>query len=112
MAGGAVREWIWTGNDIQARKTNPLLHGDGLDRVTPSQLTGAQIRAARGLLNWSVRDLSEASGVSPSVIRRLEEFNSEPSSPEPRMQELRGAFEQNGVEFLFPSVGKPAVRFG
>ncbi len=110
MTGGAVREWIWAGHDIHARKTNPLLHGDGRDGATPRQLTGAQIRAARGFLNWSVRDLSEASGVSPSVIRRLEEFNSEPNSPEPRMEDLRAAFEESGVEFLFPSTGKPAVR--
>ncbi|MBM0205719.1 PAS domain-containing protein [Micromonospora sp. STR1s_5] len=54
-----IREWVWTAEDIHERKLNPLLHSatDGA-----RQLTGAQIRAARGLLNWSVRDLSEAPG--------------------------------------------------
>jgi hypothetical protein len=57
-----------------------------------------------------VRDLSERSGVSAAVVRRLEEFNSEPNAPEQRMGQIRAAFEQGGVEFLFPSLGKPGVR--
>ena len=35
-------------------------------------ITGAQIRAARALLDWSARDLSRASRVSPATIQRLE----------------------------------------
>jgi PAS domain S-box-containing protein len=104
---GSVREWIWTGEDIHERRLTPLLHSA---MEGPRQLAGAQIRAARGLLNWSVRDLSQASGVSPSVIRRLEEFNAAPSAREERMGDIQAAFEASGVEFLFPSDGKPAVR--
>jgi PAS domain-containing protein len=102
-----IREWVWTAEDIQERKLNPLLHSAANG---PRQLTGAQIRAARGLLNWSVRDLSEASGVSPSVIRRLEEFNGAPGTREERMGDIQAAFERSGVEFLFPTLGKPGVR--
>jgi GAF domain-containing protein len=34
--------------------------------------TNAQIRAARGLLNWSARDLAEAANVSETSIKRIE----------------------------------------
>jgi transcriptional regulator with XRE-family HTH domain len=35
-------------------------------------LTAKQIRAARGVLDWSVRDLAGRIGASPNTISRLE----------------------------------------
>jgi predicted transcriptional regulator len=35
-------------------------------------VTSAQIRAARGLLNWTVRDLAEKADVHRNTITRLE----------------------------------------
>ena len=35
-------------------------------------VTSAQIRAARALLNWTVRDLAEKSGVHRNTITRME----------------------------------------
>jgi transcriptional regulator with XRE-family HTH domain len=37
-----------------------------------SKLTAAACRAARALLNWSVRDLQAAAGVSPNTIATIE----------------------------------------
>ena len=37
-----------------------------------SQILSAQIRAARSLLNWSQKDLSERSGISRNGIARFE----------------------------------------
>jgi transcriptional regulator with XRE-family HTH domain len=74
------------------------------------RVTGAQLRAARGILKWSVRDLAEAARISASTIRRLEEINGPPIEPEPALTPLREAFERFGVEFLFPPIGNAGVR--
>ncbi len=42
-------------------------------RIKPADHpTGAQLRAARGLINMSVLDLSERSRVSPNTVKRAE----------------------------------------
>jgi transcriptional regulator with XRE-family HTH domain len=39
------------------------------------KITGAQIRAARAFLDWTIKDLSAAAGVSESTIRSIEQHN-------------------------------------
>jgi len=99
---GSVRGWVGTSDDIHAEK----------DWSSPEArpLTGAQIRGARGILNWSVRDLADKAGISPAVIRRLEERDDASAEPEHANAPLRAALEEGGVQFLFPTVGKPGVR--
>lgn len=101
---GTVREWLGISVDIHDSKAWPSQSG-------PADIvTGAQLRAARGILNWSVRDLAETASVSPSTIRRLEESDGAPSGPEPSLAGLRTTLENAGVEFLFPPTGKPGLR--
>lgn len=102
---GAVREWVGMSSDIQDRKVWPVAGGE--DKPA---MTGAQLRAARGVVNWSVRQLSEDAKVSSSTIRRLEEMDGAPSAVEESLAPLQASLEQAGVEFLFPPVGKPGVR--
>lgn len=101
---GSVREWIGISVDITEGKTWPSR------RNVTSPLTGAQIRAARGVLNWSVRDLAETAKVSGSTIRRLEESDGSASPGEAAIAPIRHAFEEAGIEFLFPEEGKPGLR--
>jgi transcriptional regulator with XRE-family HTH domain len=63
-------------------------------------LTGAQIRAARAFLNWSVRELSDRSGVSQSAISRAERVEGAPTMQSRNLQALRTVFESSGLEFL------------
>ena len=65
-----------------------------------SNLTSAQIRAARALLNWSARRLSDESGVSPSTIHRAESARAYPSTHEQRLAAIKRALERSGVDFL------------
>lgn len=102
-ADGSIRGWIGTSDDIHAEK-------DWSSRYAKQPLTGAQIRGARGILNWSVRDLADQAGISPAVIRRLEERDDTSAEPEPASAQLKNALENGGVQFLFPPVGKPGVR--
>lgn len=100
---GSVREWVGGSVDIHDQRVwSPP--------QTTSTITGAQLRAARGILNWSVRDLADAAKVSVSTIRRLEESNGPPADAEDALRPLREALELAGIDFLFPPLGKPGVR--
>jgi transcriptional regulator with XRE-family HTH domain len=64
------------------------------DRITP-----AQIRAARGLLDWTREILSKRSGISPRTLASLETA-SEISTTAKTMQAVRDALEDGGVSFI------------
>jgi len=63
-------------------------------------ITSAQIRAARGFLNWSVRELSQRCGVSESAISRAERSDGVPGMQASKLKAVRTAFEIHGIEFL------------
>ncbi len=71
-----------------------------------TRLASAQIRAARALLNWSMRQLSERSGVSQSAISRAERAKGYPTMHEQGLRAIKATLEQFGVEFL----GESGVR--
>ena len=64
------------------------------------QVSGAQIRAARALLKWSVRQLSQQCRVSPSAISRSERVNGPPPMQVRNLTTIRRVFEEHGIEFL------------
>lgn len=74
-------------------------------------ITSAQIRAARGLLNWSRKDLAEKSGVSFASMMRLESFDGVPSSNVKTLDALKKAFEEAGVEFTGAPDSQAGVRW-
>jgi PAS domain S-box-containing protein len=100
---GSVREWVGLCVDIHHQKVWAPIE-------PASPITGPQLRAARGILNWSVRDLANAAKISASTIRRLEEANGALTEPEDALVPLKETLEGAGVEFLFPPLGKPGVR--
>lgn len=99
-ATGGIKEWIGILIDVF--------------QVTPTEetrwLTGAQARAARAILNWTVKDVAEAADVSVSTVRRLEENDGPSSLRAEILQSIRAALETAGVEFIFLPAGEPAVR--
>ena len=98
--GGNIKEWLGISVDLDRNSTRPGAH----------RITGAQIRAARGLLRWSVMDLAHAAGISRATIRRLEELDGAPSHDDPALPSIEAALAGAGVEFMFPEAGKPGVR--
>ena len=58
----------------------------------------SQIRAARALLNWSQADLAKASQMANSSIKNIENENT--SARRETIEQIRSAFENNGIEFL------------
>jgi len=63
-------------------------------------ISGAQIRAARAFLRWSVQDLSQLCGVSESAIARAEKVDAVPGMRGRNLDAIRTAFEMHGIEFI------------
>lgn len=72
-------------------------------------VTSAQIRAARGLLNWTVRDLAEKSGVHRNTVTRIE---TEATAAGHSIKAVQVALEAAGVEFIAENGGGAGVRLG
>ena len=74
-------------------------------------ITSAQIRAARGLLDWSRRDLANHSGLSFASMMRLESFDGVPSSNVRTLEAIKKAFEDAGIEFIGTPESGAGVRW-
>jgi transcriptional regulator with XRE-family HTH domain len=75
-----------------------------------ARMTPAQLRAARGLLNWSRRDLAEKSGTSPEAVQWFEARGGDPKLS--TTQKWRRALQAGGVEFFDADAqGGAGVRF-
>ncbi len=74
-------------------------------------ITGAQVRAARGLIKWTVQKLSDASKVSLPTLHRLEQHDGIPPVRERTLVDIKRAFEEAGVEFTGSPESGAGVRF-
>lgn len=61
-------------------------------------ITTAQIRGARGLLDWSQAELSRRTGISTTSIGNIESGNTQ--ARESTLSVIRTAFERGGIEFI------------
>lgn len=60
-------------------------------------ITAAQIRGARGLLNWNQGDLSDRTGISATSIGSIENGQTQPR--ESTLSIIQKTFEDAGIEF-------------
>ena len=74
------------------------------------RITGTQIRAARGALNWSVRDLSERSSVPTATLVRYEMNEGVPISRKGHLDTIIAALEAAGIEFIGTPDDAPGIR--
>jgi transcriptional regulator with XRE-family HTH domain len=73
-------------------------------------LRGAQIRAARALLNWSAAELAQQSSLGVNTIRRAEGMDESTSLTTANELAIRRTLETAGVEFIDENGGGPGVR--
>jgi predicted transcriptional regulator len=73
-------------------------------------ISGAHIRAARGLLGWSSQELAAVSGVGWSTIKRFEESGGIPPSRSGTLERVKLALEAAGIEFIGDPIHSPGVR--
>jgi PAS domain S-box-containing protein len=110
---GSVIEWIGILEPLQKAfvDSNRTVGGALAGTAGSALIAGYQVRAARAILNWSVRDLAEASGVSSSTIRRIEDDKGIPENRDlSKLQKIREALETAGIEFTPPPDGKVGLK--
>lgn len=73
-------------------------------------LTGAQVRAARHSLRWTVQELAASAGVSVSTIKRIEVDDGVPSTSSKNLSAVKVAFEGAGIEFIGAADNAPGIR--
>ena len=74
-------------------------------------ITSAQIRAARGLLDWSRAELSKKSGVGFSSMMRLESSDGVPGAQVKTLNSIKKTFEAAGIEFIGTPESGAGVRW-
>lgn len=74
------------------------------------RVTGSQIRAARGVLRWSVQELAKQTGIGTATIARYEEQDGIPPSRKNNLEKVRIAFEMAGIEFIGTPENAPGIR--
>ena len=71
-------------------------------------VTSAQVKMARAALNWTVRDLAEATGLHRNTINNVEvgRYAGDPAT----LQRIEKVLVAAGVEFIDENGGGPGVR--
>ena len=72
--------------------------------------TGAQIRAARNALAWSIDRLADESGVSARTIIRYEDKDGLPQTRAGVLERLVFSLENAGIEFIGTPDDAPGIR--
>ena len=98
---GSVREWIGLSVDIENSKA-------ASDDLSPL-ISGTQIRAGRGILNWSVRDLADRTGLTIGVVRRIEETDGISQKDYKAVALIKDSLSAGGVDFLVLADGRACV---
>lgn len=75
-----------------------------------AELTGAQIRAARGLLNLSIEKLAKETGLSLKTIRRAEHDHGIAQINVANAERIMSVLEERGACFIASGDGGEGVR--
>jgi transcriptional regulator with XRE-family HTH domain len=70
----------------------------------------SQLRAARGILGWSQSDLSKASGVALSTVKRMEAGSGLLRGIAQNVWKVQSSLEDAGVVFIDENGGGAGVR--
>jgi hypothetical protein len=99
---GDIQEWIGSSRNVE-----------DIDRLfprKPGKPTGTQLRAARAILGWSVKELALASRVSQGTIRGMEAVDGPLQRYAAEAAAIQTALFNAGAEFTFSPDGEPGVR--
>lgn len=80
-------------------------------KFDPTELTAAQLRAARQLIGWHATDLAKKAGVGVATIRRAELCNGRTDMKPETAEKVVRAFEKCGLRFYASDQhGGPGLR--
>jgi len=84
------------------------------------KVTGAQIRAARAFLKWTVADLAKVAGVGISTIQEIEKIDGEPriesslqwrsAARDEAIEKIQRALVEAGITFLPTNAQGSGIR--
>lgn len=74
-------------------------------------ITSGQIKAARALLGMTAAKLAEVSGVAYTTIVRIESAEGVPAGNIKTLNQVRGALEAAGIEFIGTPESGAGVRW-
>jgi transcriptional regulator with XRE-family HTH domain len=74
-------------------------------------ITSGQIKAARGLIGWTARELAEKAAIGFSTLIRIESADGVPSSNVKTLAAIKNAFEEAGLEFIGTPQSGAGVRW-
>ncbi|MBS0248885.1 MAG: PAS domain-containing protein [Proteobacteria bacterium] len=98
---GSVREWV--GLSLLINQEHAAAQAE------PGMLTGVQIRAARGILNWSVKELADRTGLSTGALRRIEAHDGYNRAAGQALLLIKDALSAAGVDFFVLPSGEAGV---
>ncbi len=79
---------------------------DGVIAYCYRMITRKQVRAARAVLRWGVRDLGDRAGISFNTITRFENGGDMLSA---NLDKVQRTLEGAGIEFL--NTGRPGIQW-
>jgi transcriptional regulator with XRE-family HTH domain len=71
-------------------------------------VTSAQVRMARAALNWTVRDLAEATGLHRNTVSNIE--TGRYAGDEQSLRSIEKVLKKAGIEFIEENGGGAGVR--
>jgi transcriptional regulator with XRE-family HTH domain len=71
-------------------------------------VTSAQLRMARAALNWTVRELAEATGLHRNTITNIEVGRY--AGDQKSLEKIEAVLRKAGIEFINENGGGPGVR--
>ena len=74
-------------------------------------ITSGQIKAARGLIGWTARELAQRSEIGFSTLIRLESAEGVPASNVKTLAAIKKALEDAGIEFIGTPESGAGVRW-
>ena len=74
-------------------------------------ITSGQIKDARALLGWTVRDLAGNAEIGFSTLVRLEQAEGVPGGHVKTLEAVRSAIEKAGIEFIGSPDAQAGVRW-
>lgn len=74
-------------------------------------ITSGQIKAARALLGWTVRDLAANAELGFSTLVRLEQAKGVPGGHVKTLEAVKNTLEKAGIEFIGSPDSKAGVRW-
>jgi len=89
------------------RHHGTYMASDDFSRET--EITGAQLRAARAMLKLKAEEVAVRAKVSRRTVERLEQADAVPVTRALTMDALRGVYEAEGIEFTGTPNESPGV---